>query len=158
MCWHYPLFVIAGDQEQVDKVPEVQDRIEGLRHIIYPMRPAEVRPRRHVVDGNPQGDGRTSERAEMDRRRAQQTGATTCVVMLYTWHHGQAHKCRAVHDNIKVDIQGIVGVRQSKDGRGVLAYLPMAWVGDFIFLHRAGDGHGLHRQLPRNPSRSCRPA
>jgi long-chain acyl-CoA synthetase len=28
-------FVIAADQEQVDKVIEVQDRIEGLRHMVY---------------------------------------------------------------------------------------------------------------------------
>ncbi|MEO1704771.1 MAG: AMP-binding protein, partial [Pseudomonadota bacterium] len=28
-------FIIAGDQEQVDKVLDIQERLEGLEHIVY---------------------------------------------------------------------------------------------------------------------------
>jgi long-chain acyl-CoA synthetase len=132
-------FVIAGDQEQVDKVLEVQDRLEGLRHVIYldgrglrkydhsAMSSFEtLRERGRATDGPDLG-------AELDRRLAQQTGATTCV-MLYT--SGTTGKPKGVvlsHDNIVVTSRNSAefdGLRRTDD---VLAYLPMAWVGDFIF-------------------------
>ena len=39
-------FVIAGDQEQVDKVIEVQETLHGIEHILYldAARTAEIRP------------------------------------------------------------------------------------------------------------------
>ncbi|KIT15326.1 AMP-binding protein [Jannaschia aquimarina] len=128
-------FVIAGDQEQVDKVLEVQDRITGLRHMIY----LDGRGLRKYDHGHLSSmetlreRGRGADRAEMDRRRAQQTGATTCV-MLYT--SGTTGKPKGVvlsHDNIVATSKAsseFDGLRQTDE---VLAYLPMAWVGDFIF-------------------------
>tara|TARA_R110002124_G_scaffold81230_1_gene214326 strand:- start:1392 stop:3392 length:2001 start_codon:yes stop_codon:yes gene_type:complete len=128
-------FVIAADQEQVDKVEEVRDRIEGLRHILY-LDGRGLRKYDHSVMSSIatlRDAGRTADRAEMDRRRAQQTGATTCV-MLYT--SGTTGKPKGVvlsHDNIvstALASSGFDHLRQTDD---VLAYLPMAWVGDFIF-------------------------
>ena len=128
-------FVIAGDQEQVDKVLEVQDRIEGLRHVVY----LDGRGLRKYDHGamSAMADlreaGRAQDPAEMARRRAQQTGATTCV-MLYT--SGTTGKPKGVvlsHDNIIETSRAssaFDGLRQTDE---VLAYLPMAWVGDFIF-------------------------
>ncbi|WP_179378393.1 AMP-binding protein [Jannaschia marina] len=128
-------FVIAGDQEQVDKVIEVRDRIEGLRHVVY-LDGRGLRKYDHS-EMSSMADLRTTEaesdRAEMDRRRAQQTGATTCV-MLYT--SGTTGKPKGVvlsHDNIvatSIASSNFDGLRQTDE---VLAYLPMAWVGDFIF-------------------------
>ncbi|CUH33618.1 Long-chain-fatty-acid--CoA ligase FadD15 [Jannaschia seosinensis] len=128
-------FVIAGDQEQVDKVIEVRDRIEGLRHIVY-LDARGMRKYDHSDMSSMEAlreTGRAEPRAEMERRRAQQTGATTCV-MLYT--SGTTGKPKGVvlsHDNIvatSVNSAAFDDLRQSDE---VLAYLPMAWVGDFIF-------------------------
>ncbi len=128
-------FVIAADQEQVDKVLEVQDRIEGLRHMVYlDARGLRKYDHEHMSSmAELREAGRKADRAEMERRRAQQTGATTCV-MLYT--SGTTGKPKGVvlsHDNIVATSKAsseFDGLRQTDE---VLAYLPMAWVGDFIF-------------------------
>ncbi|CTQ49563.1 AMP-binding protein [Jannaschia donghaensis] len=128
-------FVIAGDQEQVDKVEEVRARIEGLRHIVY-LDGRGLRKYDHSVMSSMETlreAGRNADRAEMDRRRAQQTGATTCV-MLYT--SGTTGKPKGVvlsHDNIVSTSKASSGFDNLRQSDEVLAYLPMAWVGDFIF-------------------------
>ncbi|MEM9795926.1 MAG: AMP-binding protein [Pseudomonadota bacterium] len=128
-------FVIAGDQEQVDKVIEVQDRIEGLRHMVY-LDGRGLRKYDHAAMSSMadlREKGRSGDRAEMDRRRAQQTGATTCV-MLYT--SGTTGKPKGVvlsHDNIVATSRASSEFDRLRQTDEVLAYLPMAWVGDFIF-------------------------
>ncbi|WGH77537.1 AMP-binding protein [Jannaschia ovalis] len=128
-------FVIAGDQEQVDKVQEVRDRIEGLRHIVYldgrGLRKYDHSEMSSMADLRETGRG--ADRAEMERRRAQQTGATTCV-MLYT--SGTTGKPKGVvlsHDNIVATSKASAEFDHLRRDDEVLAYLPMAWVGDFIF-------------------------
>ena len=128
-------FVIAGDQEQVDKVEEVRDRIDGLRQVIYVdgrgLRKYDKTAMTAMADLRDRG--RAQDRAEMDRRLAQQTGATTCV-MLYT--SGTTGKPKGVvlsHDNIVSTSKASSGFDGLRQGDEVLAYLPMAWVGDFIF-------------------------
>ena len=128
-------FVIAGDQEQVDKVEEVRDRIEGLRHVVY-LDGRGLRRYDHSAMSSMAAlreAGRGADRAEMDRRRAQQTGATTCV-MLYT--SGTTGKPKGVvlsHDNIVATARNSAAFDRLRRGDEILAYLPMAWVGDFIF-------------------------
>ncbi len=128
-------FVIAGDQEQVDKVEEVRERIEGLRHIVY-LDGRGLRKYDHSVMSSMEAlreAGRAADPSEMQRRRAQQTGATTCV-MLYT--SGTTGKPKGVvlsHDNIVATAKASSEFDRLRQDDDVLAYLPMAWVGDFIF-------------------------
>jgi long-chain acyl-CoA synthetase len=128
-------FVIAGDQEQVDKVLEVRDRLEGLRQIVY-LDGRGLRKYDHAEMCSFEAlreRGRGGDASELARRLGQQTGATTCV-MLYT--SGTTGKPKGVvlsHDNIVATSRNSAefdGLRRTDD---VLAYLPMAWVGDFIF-------------------------
>ncbi|MGB3555915.1 MAG: AMP-binding protein [Jannaschia sp.] len=128
-------FVIAADQEQVDKVEEVRERIDGLRHIVY-LDGRGLRKYDHSVMSSMatlRELGRAADRAELDRRRAQQTGATTCV-MLYT--SGTTGKPKGVvlsHENIVSTAKASSGFDSLRQSDEILAYLPMAWVGDFIF-------------------------
>jgi long-chain acyl-CoA synthetase len=128
-------FVIAGDQEQVDKVLDVRDRLEGLRQIVY-LDGRGLRKYDHAEMCSFEAlreRGRGGDASELARRLGQQTGATTCV-MLYT--SGTTGKPKGVvlsHDNIVATSRNSAefdGLRRTDD---VLAYLPMAWVGDFIF-------------------------
>ena len=128
-------FVIAGDQEQVDKVIEVRDRIEGLRHMVY-LDGRGLRKYDHSAMSSMEAlrdRGRGADRAELDRRRAQQTGATTCVMLYTSGTTGRPKGVVLSHDNIVATSKASSGFDGLRQTDAVLAYLPMAWVGDFIF-------------------------
>lgn len=131
-------FVIAGDQEQVDKVIEVQAQLPAFEQMIY-LDPrglrkydhAKLHQYSHVQDV---GRAKRDELAgEMAKRIAALDYDSTCV-MLYTSGttgkpKGVVLSNRNVIETSKSSSE-FDGLQQSDD---ILAYLPMAWVGDFIF-------------------------
>ncbi|WP_299552134.1 AMP-binding protein [uncultured Tateyamaria sp.] len=131
-------FVIAGDQEQVDKVIEVQGQLPEFEQMIY-LDPRGLRKYdhsklhqySHVQDaGRAKRDELTP---EMAKRIAVLDYDSTCV-MLYTSGttgkpKGVVLSNRNVIETSKSSSE-FDGLRQTDD---ILAYLPMAWVGDFIF-------------------------
>ena len=131
-------FVIAEDQEQVDKVIEIQDRLHQFEHMIY-LDPRGLRKYdhshlhdfRHVQE---QGHAARDELTpELERRRAKLDLTSTCV-MLYT--SGTTGKPKGVvlsNRNIIESAQNSSEFDNLGPGEEILAYLPMAWVGDFIF-------------------------
>ncbi|XDA98056.1 AMP-binding protein [Sulfitobacter sp. LCG007] len=131
-------FVVAGDQEQVDKVIEVQAQLPEFERIIY-LDPRGLRKYDHsrldsYADVQIRGRARRGELlAELERRQAALDYDSTCV-MLYT--SGTTGKPKGVvlsNRNVIETARSsseFDGLRRSDD---ILAYLPMAWVGDFIF-------------------------
>ncbi|GGX41696.1 long-chain-fatty-acid--CoA ligase [Tateyamaria omphalii] len=131
-------FVIAGDQEQVDKVIEVQGQLPDFEQMIY-LDPRGLRKYDHAKlhqYSHVQDAGRTKRdelAPEMAKRIAALDYDSTCV-MLYTSGttgkpKGVVLSNRNVIETSKSSSE-FDGLRQSDD---ILAYLPMAWVGDFIF-------------------------
>ncbi|MGD1883357.1 MAG: AMP-binding protein [Paracoccaceae bacterium] len=131
-------FVIAGDQEQVDKVIEVQAELPNFEQMIY-LDPRGLRKYDHSKlhqYSHIQDVGRAKRdelQAEMKARIAKLDYDSTCV-MLYTSGttgkpKGVVLSNRNVIETSKSSSE-FDGLRQTDD---ILAYLPMAWVGDFIF-------------------------
>ncbi|MEL6452286.1 MAG: AMP-binding protein [Pseudomonadota bacterium] len=131
-------FVIAGDQEQVDKVIEVQAELSQFEQMIY-LDPRGLRKYDHSKlhqYSHVQDTGRAKRDAlspEMARRVAKLDYDSTCV-MLYTSGttgkpKGVVLSNRNVIETSKSSSE-FDGLRRTDD---ILAYLPMAWVGDFIF-------------------------
>ncbi|WBU64221.1 AMP-binding protein [Paracoccus aerodenitrificans] len=134
-------FVVCGDQEQVDKVLEVQampDAPRNVEQIIYTdkrgMRKYDHSHMNALSDV--QAEGRAAETRlgeELDRRIAGLDYDSTCV-MLYT--SGTTGKPKGVVLSNRNIIETAKNTSEF-DGLNhrdeVLAYLPMAWVGDFIF-------------------------
>ncbi|OAN77366.1 long-chain fatty acid--CoA ligase [Jannaschia sp. EhC01] len=131
-------FVIAGDQEQVDKVLEAQETLHGIEHIVYVDRRGMRKydhSKMNALD-DVQAEGRAAHQRllpELHAREAELTYDSTCV-MLYT--SGTTGKPKGV----VLSNRNIIETSKSScefDGLRaedeVLAYLPMAWVGDFIF-------------------------
>ncbi|WP_417721638.1 AMP-binding protein [Salipiger sp.] len=131
-------FVIAADQEQVDKVIEVQAGLQQFEHMIYvdPRGMRKYDHRRLHDFAAVQEKGRAARGmllGELTARSGALGYDDTCV-MLYT--SGTTGKPKGVvlsNRNIIETARNSSGFDKLGPGEEVLAYLPMAWVGDFIF-------------------------
>lgn len=138
LCHCGARFVIAADQEQVDKVIEIEDDLHQFEHMIY-LDPRGLRKYdhshlhefSHVLN---QGHAARDEfLPELERRRGKLDYDSTCV-MLYT--SGTTGKPKGVvlsNRNIIESAKSASEFDKLRQTDEVLAYLPMAWVGDFIF-------------------------
>lgn len=131
-------FVICGDQEQVDKVLEVQTKLPQIDQIIYVdkrgMRKYDHAHLNALADVIAEGKAAHNRfDAELDARIAALTYDDPCV-MLYT--SGTTGKPKGVvlsNRNILETSKNSCGFDKLGAAEEILAYLPMAWVGDFIF-------------------------
>ena len=131
-------FAICGDQEQVDKVIEVQETVHCIEQIIYldkrGMRKYDHSRMNWLADV--QAEGRAAHHrfeTVVAERIAEQTWDQTCV-MLYT--SGTTGKPKGVvlsNRNIIETAKASCALDRLSRDEEILAYLPMAWVGDFIF-------------------------
>ena len=131
-------FVVAGDQEQVDKVLEIQDRLPAIEHILYVdkrgMRKYDHSHLNWLHDVAEEGQaGHQRVDGELDSRIAGLNYDSTCV-MLYT--SGTTGKPKGVvlsNRNVIETARNSSEFDRLRETDDILAYLPMAWVGDFIF-------------------------
>ena len=131
-------FVIAGDQEQVDKVIEVQESVKGIDHIIYydkrGMRKYDHSRMNSFEDV--QATGRAAHERfdrEMAKRIDAQTYDSTCVMLYTSGTTGRPKGVVLSNRNIIETSKNSSEFDHLEPGDEILAYLPMAWVGDFIF-------------------------
>ena len=131
-------FVIAGDQEQVDKVIEIRDQLPEVEQMIY-LDPRGLRKYDHSKlhqYAHVQDAGRAKRDEllpEITRRQARLDYESTCV-MLYT--SGTTGKPKGVvlsNRNVIETSKSSSAFDDLRRSDEILAYLPMAWVGDFIF-------------------------
>ncbi|MEP2715249.1 AMP-binding protein [Pseudophaeobacter sp.] len=149
-------FVIAADQEQVDKVIEVQDQLHQFEHLIY-LDPRGLRKYDHHTlheYSHVQNQGRAAYDewiTDLNERRAKLTYDSTCV-MLYT--SGTTGKPKGVvlsNRNIIESAKNACEFDKLKQTDQILAYLPMAWVGDFIFSIGQAYWAGFCVNCPESP-------
>ncbi|EEB83735.1 AMP-binding protein [Roseobacter sp. GAI101] len=131
-------FAIVGDQEQVDKVLEVQDQLSQFERMIY-LDPRGLRKYDHAALDQysaVQDLGRKTRDKhikELEARQAKLNYDSTGV-MLYT--SGTTGKPKGVvlsNRNIIETAKSSSEFDHLRQTDDILAYLPMAWVGDFIF-------------------------
>ncbi|WP_245964217.1 AMP-binding protein [Roseovarius spongiae] len=129
---------IVEDQEQVDKVIEVQDGLSKFEQMIY-IDPRGLRKYDHgklhaYSDIQEKGRARRADLLdELEARRGKLDYDSICV-MLYT--SGTTGKPKGVvlsNRNIIEASKSSSEFDNLRPKEEVLAYLPMAWVGDFIF-------------------------
>jgi len=131
-------FVIAGDQEQVDKILEIESKLPDFKQMIY-LDGRGLRKYDHSklhsfvsITENGKNSGSAS-KSTLNERESALTYESTCV-MLYT--SGTTGKPKGVvlsNANIIETSKTTCEFDDLKQSDEILAYLPMAWVGDFIF-------------------------
>lgn len=149
-------FVISEDQEQVDKVLEVQEDLPSLDQMIY-LDPQGMRKYDHsklhelkkVKENGSVASG--AERQELEARIERLDFQSVCV-MLYT--SGTTGKPKGVVlSNRNIIISSLNGCKFdsiTKDDE-MVSYLPIAWVGDFIFTFGQSVVSGVRVNCPESP-------
>ena len=133
-------FAVVEDQEQVDKLTEVRDRVPTLEHILYD----DPRGMRHYGQdflhsfSEVLGGGRVQDDANpaLFDQEALTAKAGDPAIMLYT--SGTTGKPKGVvhtYHSMIVTARNSVEAEGLTDREEVLAYLPMAWVGDNLFSY-----------------------
>lgn len=131
-------FIFAEDQEQVDKILDIQDRLPELKAIIYlddgGMRKYDrTRLHDYRVVQKTGSEASDKQKKELAKREASQTRDDTCAMLYTSGTTGQPKGVVLSNDNIIKTAEASSDFDQLSVNDSVLAYLPMAWVGDFIF-------------------------
>jgi long-chain acyl-CoA synthetase len=133
-------FAIAEDQEQVDKLLAVKDRIPGLETLIY----SDGRGMRHYTQpflhayADIQEKGRAfaaDQPGFLAGEIAKGKGSDLAIILYTSGTTGQPKGVMLSYDNLVVTARNAIareGLRQDEE---VLAYLPMAWIGEHIFSY-----------------------
>ncbi|MGE5616052.1 MAG: AMP-binding protein [Bacillota bacterium] len=133
-------FAIVEDQEQVDKLLEILAQCPSLEHIYYD----DPRGLRHY--GQPQlascetlvESGRAWEAAHagfFEERVARAKGADPAIMMYTSGTTGHPKGVVLSHDNLILSSRAYAELEALTDEEEVLAYLPMAWIGQNLFSY-----------------------
>ncbi|MGH8638403.1 MAG: AMP-binding protein, partial [Burkholderiales bacterium] len=131
-------FVLAEDQEQVDKLLEALLECPRIRHIVYD----DTRGMRHYHA--PQlcsyealiARARNTPGAIDFEAEAGKTRGDDVAIMLYTsGTTGEPKGVRLSHDNLLITARNAARFDGLTERDEILSYLPMAWVGDNVFSY-----------------------
>ena len=131
-------FVVAGDQEQVDKILEIQSKLPDFEQMIY-LDGRGLRKYDHSklhsflsVMESGKNSGQNSRSILKDREGAL-TYDSTCVMLYTSGTTGRPKGVVLSNANIIETAKTTCEFDNLKQTDEILAYLPMAWIGDFIF-------------------------
>ena len=135
--------VYAEDQEQVDKVLDLKDKLPKIRTVIYD----DPKGMRHYADPllmslselEAAGTRLGAERPGLfDELAAAGRGEDLALICYTSGTTGLPKGAMVSHDNLTHAIRGILELERYERTDEVLAYLPAAWVGD-TFWSLAGS-------------------
>ena len=131
-------FAVVEDQEQVDKLLELKGDLPTLEKIFY-ANPRGMRnyaePFLHSLDElKEKGREYDAQNADFyDAEVAKGQGSDNAIILYTSGTTGQPKGVILSFDNIVITAQNAVDREGLHEDEEVLAYLPMAWVGDNIF-------------------------
>lgn len=154
---------VVEDQEQVDKVLSISEKVPSLHHVVYED-PRGLQKydhgRLHSIDGVMElGRKELAANPSLDAWWREQISAgkgSDPAVMLYT--SGTTGRPKGViltGDNLIVTARNANAFDSLKESDEIIAYLPMAWVGDHIFSYAQAYVAGFCVACPESPATSA---
>lgn len=131
-------FVVAGDQEQVDKVLEIQSKLPDFEQMIY-LDGRGLRKYDHsklhsfasIMENGKNSD--QNSRSTLNERESALNYDSTCVMLYTSGTTGRPKGVVLSNANIIETAKTTCEFDDLKKTDEIVAYLPMAWIGDFIF-------------------------
>lgn len=131
---------LVEDQEQVDKILELKDRCPKLEHIIFDdprgLRDYDVPFLHNFEDVQKRGREFDAKNPDFYQQQVDAGSGSDIAIMLYT--SGTTGKPKGVvltNDNCIITARNGIIREHLTSEEEVLAYLPMAWVGDNLFSY-----------------------
>jgi len=129
-------FAIVGDQEQVDKIAEAKESASNPEYVIYldgrGLRKYDHSAMCSVADLTTKGRA-SGRRAELQANIDGLTYDDTCIMLYTSGTTGRPKGVVLSNRNVIETAKNSCEFDHLSAGEEILAYLPMAWVGDFIF-------------------------
>ena len=148
-------FAVAEDQEQVDKLVEIKERCPRLEQVIF----SDPRGMRHYDQpwlddyAKVQQRGRQFARDEpgfFHSEIAKGRGSDTAIILYTSGTTGQPKGVVLSFDNIISCATNAIAFEGLTDREEVLAYLPMAWIGEHIFSYAQAYCAGFCASCPES--------
>ena len=150
-------FAIVEDQEQVDKLLDIMERCPALERIVY----KDSRGLRHYDQpfllslADLAASGRAADQADpawLDGRIAEGGGGDVAIILYTSGTTGRPKGVVLSFDNLIVTARNSIEFDRLGPDDQVLAYLPMAWVGDNIFSLAQSYVAGFCVNCPESPA------
>ncbi|MGP9821154.1 AMP-dependent synthetase/ligase [Salinarimonas sp. NSM] len=150
---------VVQDQEQVDKLLSVAADVPTLGHVLYD-EPRGLRDYDHsrlhpLTELIAEGEARLARdpdlAATIDGALAAGSGADLAIILYTSGTTGRPKGVMLTHDNVLAAAKMGCDFDRLDESDEIIAYLPLAWVGDHIFSYAQAILAGLCVNCPESP-------